>query len=54
MENPTAVNITEPDGMIKGLPGWHGEEVYDAGGCLYVNMSVVEDPEWGFLTPVGE
>lgn len=49
MENPTAVNITEENGDLKGLPGWSGVNVYDAGNAVYVDVKFIiyEDEGWG-------
>lgn len=54
MENPTAVNITESNGDLKGLPGWSGVNVYDAGQALYVDVKFVLNEEEGWGQPEGE
>ncbi len=54
MENPTAVNITEENGDLKGLPGWSGVNVYDAGNAVYVDMKFIIDEEAGWGQPEGE
>lgn len=54
MEDPTAINITEPNGELKGLPGWSGVNVYDAGEALYVDVKFVLDEEEGWGQAEGE
>ena len=53
MENPTAVNITEENGDLKGLPGWSGVNVYDAGQAVYVDVKTIQFED-GWFQPEGE
>lgn len=53
MENPTAVNITEENGDLKGLPGWSGVNVYDAGEAVYVDVKTIQFED-GWFEPEGE
>ena len=53
MENPTAVNITEENGDLKGLPGWSGVNVYDAGQAVYVDVKTIQYED-GWFQPEGE
>ena len=53
MENPTAVNITEENGDLKGLPGWSGVNVYDAGQAVYVDVRTIQFED-GWFEPEGE
>lgn len=54
MENPTAVNITDENGDLKGLPGWSGVNVYDAGQAVYVDVKFIIYEEEGWGQPEGE
>lgn len=53
MEDPTAVNITEENGDLKGLPGWSGVNVYDAGQAVYVQINKIMYED-GWFEPEGE
>lgn len=53
MDNPTAVNITEENGDLKGLPGWSGVNVYDAGQAVYVDVKTIQYED-GWFQPEGE
>lgn len=43
--DPTAINVTNEDGTIKGLPSWWGADVYAADRCAYVDCHKVYEED---------